>query len=540
MRQYATGLYGRTSKDDRKRVTIEIQQARLIRWAESDEQVARVVDGYWDEGVSGKVPFDQRPNGRRLLDDVRSGHIQSVAVLYCDRFGRTLLDGLQTARMLEQMGVKLIAVEDGWDARRDDSPLNFQLRLMLAEEEHRRISARMQAGKARAAKRDNAPPGGPLTFGYRMDERGHYVIDPIEATVVVRLFEMALADVSHLDMLAFLNSTSCLPGRKFQKRSPGAPVTIAARHTNARWHLTRITKILRNPVYTGRRRWGAHEYPCPVIIDHETFAQVQVIMDGKARRYGQKTTPDVCLCSSMFKCGTCGRVFYHCPRRSSGPGRKPKTYQTYICDGMRRGVNCRAKIVRADELDAEVWRVVYGFLQHPEDVIRGSIATNESIRRTVEEYDQAARNLVEELDQVDAQVRGVWDIQRQHNLPLSWVGETLAALNAERESIIARQKELAQSKAASLVDAEQASSVVGFLAAIRAKLSPDMPASDKHRLIRMLVAGGTINTLGEGRHKRAEVVLQMRWGTFASGKVPKHWSKGSHPDVTFPLSICLP
>src|SRR5262249_24562273 len=128
--RYPTALYGGTSKDDPSRVTTEIQQQALHDWSGRDPLVESVVDEYWDDGVTGKLPLWERPEVKRLLGDIQSGRIKSVAVAYADRFGRTLLDGLQAVKRLEELGVKLVAVNDGWDARRNDSPLYFQVRMI--------------------------------------------------------------------------------------------------------------------------------------------------------------------------------------------------------------------------------------------------------------------------------------------------------------------------------------------------------------------------------------------------------------------------
>src|SRR5262252_1307693 len=185
-RQLATALYGRTSKDDPRRVTIEIQQRGLRDWAGRDALVG-AVEEYWDDGVTGKTPLWERPQGRRLFESVKAGRLRCMAVMYSDRFGRTLLDGLLAVRELETLGVKLVAVHDGWDSRREDSPVYFQFRMMMAEEEHRRINQRTRDGKNRAIVRDGAPPSGAISFGYRMDSGGRLTIEPGEAAVVIHL-----------------------------------------------------------------------------------------------------------------------------------------------------------------------------------------------------------------------------------------------------------------------------------------------------------------------------------------------------------------
>lgn len=61
-------------------------------------QVDRIEDGwvvYEDKGISGRISFQDRPAGKRLLDDIHKGKVSSVIVLRLDRLGRS------TQNMLE-------------------------------------------------------------------------------------------------------------------------------------------------------------------------------------------------------------------------------------------------------------------------------------------------------------------------------------------------------------------------------------------------------------------------------------------------------
>lgn len=50
---------------------------------------------YEDKGISGRISFQDRPAGKKLLEDIRRGRISSVVVLRLDRLGRS------TQNMLE-------------------------------------------------------------------------------------------------------------------------------------------------------------------------------------------------------------------------------------------------------------------------------------------------------------------------------------------------------------------------------------------------------------------------------------------------------
>jgi DNA invertase Pin-like site-specific DNA recombinase len=47
---------------------------------------------YRDEGISGRISFNGRPSGKRLLEDIQKGRISEVVVLRIDRLGRDTTD----------------------------------------------------------------------------------------------------------------------------------------------------------------------------------------------------------------------------------------------------------------------------------------------------------------------------------------------------------------------------------------------------------------------------------------------------------------
>ncbi len=62
-------------------------------------QVDKIEPGwkvYEDAGISGRVPFQERVAGKRLLDDIRKGKISKVVVLRLDRCGRSTQNILET------------------------------------------------------------------------------------------------------------------------------------------------------------------------------------------------------------------------------------------------------------------------------------------------------------------------------------------------------------------------------------------------------------------------------------------------------------
>lgn len=510
-RKYRTALCGRTSHDDPRTVTIEIQKQRLAAWAAQDDLVGELVGEFFDEGVSGKIPLKDRPKGRELMGLVEQGKVDSVAWMYCDRLGRTLLDGLQAAKDLEAMGIKLVFIDDGWDARRNDSPLFFQFKLMLAEDEHRRICERMRNGKARAMNRDNAPPGGPLTFGYRMGSRGEYLIDPIEGPIVIRIFEMAIEGYPNSEILAWVLTQGVLAGRKYQARDGLDPV-VCRKHRGSSWHLSKIGKILRNRTYTGVRVWKDRTFPCPSLIDADTFEKIQATNRSRSATYAaSKGSPSNGLLSALLTC-QCGGTFYH---RLSGD--RPKSagggrYEMYACEHMIHGEGCKAKMIRVDELDRDVWELIEGYLADPGAIVRKVLAADDALAGTVRELDQEEEETQTAIQGLKQRASDILSEGETQGWPMSWVTDHLNKLNVERRRLADRLELLRQKRAALQIGRDETAAVTAALAAIRAKLKAGLSQEEKYRIVRLLVAGGTVKTLGEARRKVAEIALELKWG----------------------------
>lgn len=79
-------------------------------------QVDKIEDGwkvYKDEGVSGRINFQDRPSGKRLLQDISSGKISQVVVLRIDRLGRNTTDILTTIKLIHQFQVPIRSINEG-------------------------------------------------------------------------------------------------------------------------------------------------------------------------------------------------------------------------------------------------------------------------------------------------------------------------------------------------------------------------------------------------------------------------------------------
>jgi len=79
-------------------------------------QVDKIEDGwkvYKDEGVSGRISFQDRPSGKKLLQDISTGKISQVVVLRIDRLGRNTTDILTTIKLIHQYQIPIRSINEG-------------------------------------------------------------------------------------------------------------------------------------------------------------------------------------------------------------------------------------------------------------------------------------------------------------------------------------------------------------------------------------------------------------------------------------------
>lgn len=140
---------------------------------------------YVDAGVSGSIPLCDRPEGGRMLDDMKAGDLVVAAKL--DRIFRSALDALQTVEKFKEKGVDLVLLDIGTDPVNQNgiARLFFCMLSAFAEFERTRIAERMHDG--REAKRRNGGCIGQVPYGYRKVGSGKTAKleqDPIEQAVI--------------------------------------------------------------------------------------------------------------------------------------------------------------------------------------------------------------------------------------------------------------------------------------------------------------------------------------------------------------------
>lgn len=181
-------LYIRVSTDEQAKTGYSIadQRRELTRHAEASGY--EVVETITDDGFSGASR--DRPGLARIYELAEAGRIDLVLAAKRDRFFRSRLYRLMVDEDLEEMGVRLVALNDTNNRIGDGVQDDF------AEWEREIITERMLRGRMQRARSGKVLPGISPPHGYRYDaDRTGYEVVP-EMENVRRVFEMVAGGAS--------------------------------------------------------------------------------------------------------------------------------------------------------------------------------------------------------------------------------------------------------------------------------------------------------------------------------------------------------
>ena len=239
-----------SQEDERQGESVSIDNQRTILRKYAEDKGFEIHDEYIDDGVSGTT--FQRPEVQRLLDDAKTGVINTIIVKDLSRFGRNYIEvGQYVDYVFPAFGIRFIAIQDNVDTENTD---NNAMEMMPIVNIFNEWHAANTSKKIRAVKRSNAIAGiysaKRASYGYKKsnDKKRTPVIDEETAPIVHRIFEMYASGMSHLRIAEVLNEEGILsPGRyAFEKLGQKGS-------TNGKglWCQVSVRRILNNIMYLG-------------------------------------------------------------------------------------------------------------------------------------------------------------------------------------------------------------------------------------------------------------------------------------------------
>jgi site-specific DNA recombinase len=398
-----------STEEQRERQSIETQRQVAERYFAQHDIYA--VEWYIDDGVSGTLPMIERPDGRRLMADVRSGRFDTVYVYKVDRLGRDPLVTLQAATDFANAGVAFHSMTESIDNLTPHGRFSLVMLCGVAGFERDNIVARSIEGTNRLA-REGAWLGGIVPFGYRVEGQGRrarlIVSDelipglPMSEAGVVRLIYQLSAELGrscqkiadHLNELqvptVYIRDERIIQRGKRTQRTSGL------------WRASRIRNLIINSTYKGLHAYGKRAAKAREVIERDVPAIVSVEQWNGAQqtlqrnlKFSPRNTRRQYLLRGLMTCGLCGltytgaywsrvdgseSIYYRCNGRSQGRGLYGKQAQLCPSPGV------------SGEIEALVWADIEGFLRNPGDVIKELV---NQVQQTNEDADEINRQVTE-------------------------------------------------------------------------------------------------------------------------------------------------
>lgn len=249
-------------------------RAEAIRLGDRDPAV------YRDDGFSGTT--DRRPGLQTLLGDLASYDV--VIVWRLDRLWRSVAGWARLLGEMVEHGVGFCSITERIDASTPWGRAMLTVVAVFAE-----LFVEILRENVRAAlqyRADHGLPHGKPPYGYRVGDDGWEVVDD-ESAIVRELFRLAGSGRSVTELTRWMQASDAIP-----------------RTSKLGWHPSALSRILRNPSYTGRMVWHGEAIPGthPRIITDVAWRRAQTTLDGRAWTRGRVSRTLI----PLLRCGPCG------------------------------------------------------------------------------------------------------------------------------------------------------------------------------------------------------------------------------------------
>lgn len=464
-----TALYCRLScDDDLDGDSNSIRNQKMLLQKYADENRLRNVKFYVDDGYSGSN-FD-RPDFKRMMDDVDNGRISTVIVKDMSRFGRDhILVGYYTKYYFAEADVRFIAIYDQVDSETnpddDITPFKNILNEMYAKDCSKKIKAVVRA-KGNSGKHITSIP--PLGYRKSPEDKEKWIIDEKGAEIVREIFKLCMQGYGPTQIARILTERGVDTPVVYCHKNC-LPTSLKIREGSEIWAQKTVTGILENLEYTGctvnfksykksykskrridvpREDWVIFENTQEAIIDKQTFETVQKIRAAKRR---PTDMGEMSPLSGLVFCADCGKKMYLCRCTTM----KQKEY--FNCSSYRKNLKrtCTSHQITVEALTLliqdDLQRTIHFATSQNERFLQ-TLRKNAAAKteKELKEYSKEIRTSEERIEKLDKIIESLYEdkvegkISEERYLKMSDTYEAEQAALTERVKVL--KAEIAKAK----------------------------------------------------------------------------------------------
>ena len=444
-------IYARQSVDKKDSISIEGQ----IEFCKKEIPKNTNIKTYIDKGYSGKDT--NRPNFEAMINDIRNNIISRVIVYKLDRISRSVLDFANMIDMFKKHNVDFVSSTEKFDTSTPIGRAMIQIIMIFAQLERETIQQRISDNYYQRG-RKGFFLGGRIPFGFTKtgttieDKKTSILIENEEQSIYIKkMYEMyATTNMSLGKISDYLND----------KKFPSA--------CNKNWDSSKISKILKNPVYVkadadvylyyknngaiisnelsdftgefgcylfGKRKPNERKFtnvenhtlaisPHKGIIDSKTWLRCQYKLDTN-KQIKNSGKGKYSWLSGIAKCGYCNytvSVFTY------------KEYKYFRCRGKSNYKTCNghSKTIRVEEI---------------EDIVKTQILNkikNHKIENQVKEIkyeDNNTNKLKMRLIEIESQIENMINqIAKGNDVVIKYINQKINKLDDEKSMLIDKIK----------------------------------------------------------------------------------------------------
>ena len=321
IRKKRAAAYVRVSKEnDRLLHSIKAQKEYYSKLL-GDNPMMEFIGIYSDSGITG-VNTKKRDELNKMIEDALDGKMDIIYVKSVSRFARNTVDTLKYTRKLKAVGVEVIFEKENISSLSEDGELMLTLLASFAQAEAESISQNIKWSRQKCFEQGD-PQTRTRLFGYDWVD-DILTVNPAEALIVKKIYEMYLHDKSTSAISKWLNELGCktIRGASFDAQAVNYILKNITYTGNMILGKTRIA----NPLTKKRERNYNLDFPSyyiqdshEAIIDMDTYQLVQEKMEEHniARQNGKMRYSDKNVFYHKIKCGFCGYYYYLSTKDSS-------------------------------------------------------------------------------------------------------------------------------------------------------------------------------------------------------------------------------
>lgn len=409
------GLYIRvsTERQVKEGYSVAAQKENLSSFAL--KQGWNIFDIYADEGISAKNIQD-RPEVKRLIEDIRNNKINVVVLYKFDRLTRDSRDTEDIISLLQECGIQVITLSGGAvDVTTAAGRFSVRISGAVAQLEREQTIERVKFGLRQKASQGYTLACATTCYGYdRKKHEKEQKINKEEAKIVKRIFRMYNSGSTFTEIANILNAEKIPTKLKGKKVKVGE--SDEHKEIKSIWMPKTIRLILTNPTYIGKVRYhigkpdyfevdGVHE----PIISKKVWDKAQDRI-SKIKSVHRTNLPkdDVYYCGTLV-CGICGQKL-----TTNRTKMKNKHGDEYYNNGYRC-VNKEKKLCTC--LGVSHFKVEEAFLKYIDNIEELTEIDNiDIVDEELEETEKELLGLKNALSQINSKRNEVMDLFMQDEI----------------------------------------------------------------------------------------------------------------------------